>query len=370
MAPVEQPSWEQNKLLLLFLFLVLLAVPAAALPVAAAEQWPYHSLLKSSCSSTLYPDLCYSAVASSVFASSAAPLSTHKDIILASLNLTIGSAKQNRLSVLDLTRTRSAQLTAREKTALNDCVETIDLTLDELHSTVADLHVYPQRKTLLQHADDLKTLISAAITNQETCLDGFSHDDADRHVRQRLSDGQVHVERMCSNALAMVKSLTDADIAAEKARMARSNRKLREEAVAEDAQWPKWVKAGDRKLLQASSVAANVTVAADGSGDYRTVSAAVADAPLKSEKRYVIRIKAGVYEENVEVPKKKTNIMFLGEGRGKTVVTSNRSVVNGSTTFKSATVAVVEVEQFTAGQFIGGGSWLGSTGFPFTLGMF
>jgi pectinesterase len=42
---------------------------------------------------------------------------------------------------------------------------------------LVDLNDYPNNKSLKKHADDLKTLLSSAITNQETCLDGFSHDE-------------------------------------------------------------------------------------------------------------------------------------------------------------------------------------------------
>lgn len=54
--------------------------------------------------------------------------------------------------------------------------------------------------------------------------------------------------------------------------------------------------------------------------------------------RFVIYIKAGAYFENVEVVSKKTNLMFLGDGIGKTVVKASRNVVDGWTTFRSATV--------------------------------
>lgn len=54
--------------------------------------------------------------------------------------------------------------------------------------------------------------------------------------------------------------------------------------------------------------------------------------------RFVIYIKAGAYFENVDVEKKKKMLMFIGDGIGKTVVKANRSVVDGWTTFRSATV--------------------------------
>ncbi|KAH9306479.1 hypothetical protein KI387_010883, partial [Taxus chinensis] len=62
--------------------------------------------------------------------------------------------------------------------------------------------------------------------------------------------------------------------------------------------------------------------------------------PDKSTSRYVIHIKRGVYQENVEVHKNKHNLMFIGDGKDVTVVTGNRNVRDGFTTFHSATVAV------------------------------
>ncbi|KAL9304217.1 hypothetical protein ACSQ67_021480 [Phaseolus vulgaris] len=305
-----------------------------------------HEIIKSACSSTFYSELCFSAVASEPNVTH--KVTSHRDVIQLSLKITTRAVEHNYFTVKKLST--KGGLTKREKTALHDCLETIDETLDELREAQHDLELYPNKKTLYQHADDLKTLISAAITNQVTCLDGFSHEDADKRVRKALEEGQVHVERMCSNALAMTKNMTDTDIAnfeqTTKLRNnnAGQNRKLLAEesnANGDGVVWPEWISGADRRLLQAAAVNADVVVAADGSGDFKTVSEAVEAAPLKSSKRFVIRIKAGVYRENVEVPKKKTNIMFLGDGRTSTIITASRNVVDGSTTFHSATVAVV-----------------------------
>ncbi|KAK4838400.1 hypothetical protein QYF36_013446 [Acer negundo] len=295
-----------------------------------------HVILKTSCGNTKYPDLCYSSIAA--VPEAAKKVTSQKDVIELSLNLTTTTVEHNFFKIEKLLKTRD--LTKREKIALHDCLETIDETLDELHKAVDDLHEYPNKKTLTQHADDLKTLMSAAMTNQETCLDGFSHEEADKKVRKTLLSGQRHVEKMCSNVLAMIKNMTDTDIENELMKSS-NNRRLKEDHDRDGNGWPEWLSAGDRRLLQSSSVTPNVVVAADGSGNFKTVAAAVAAAPEGSSKRYVIRIKAGVYRENVEVTKKKKNIMFMGEGRSKTIITASRNVVDGSTTFNSATVAVV-----------------------------
>ncbi|KAK4427450.1 Pectinesterase/pectinesterase inhibitor U1 [Sesamum alatum] len=303
---------------------------------------PAHAIAVSSCSSTLYPELCYSAIADSL--SDNKKVTSKKDVIVLSLNVTISAVQRNYFAIEKLLSAEKSNLTKREKTALHDCLETIDETLDELHTAVKDLEEYPLKKSIREHADDLKTLLSSAITNQETCLDGFSYGKSDKHVREVLVGGQVlRVEKLCSNSLAMLTNMTDTDM--ENERKLNGGRKL---VAAEDGSgWPEWLSAGDRRLLQSSSVTPDVVVAADGSGNYRTVSAAVAAAPERSSRRYVIRIKAGVYRENVEVPKKKTNIMFMGDGRSNTIITGSRNVRDGSTTFNSATVAAVG-ERFLA----------------------
>ncbi|KAL8098786.1 hypothetical protein AgCh_031489 [Apium graveolens] len=291
-----------------------------------------HSVLKTSCSSTLYPDLCYNTIASVPGMSK--KITSQKDVIEQALNITHTVVEKTYAKIKKLSKHK--HLTKREKGALADCLELIDETLDELHETVEDLEKYLTKKSLKEHASDLKTLISSAITNQESCIDGFSHDGADKKVREELLDSEHQVEKMCSNALAMICNLTNTDIGNE-AKL--NGRNLKEEE--DNSEWPHWLSAGDRRLLQSSTVTPNVVVAADGSGNYKTVSAAVAAAPQDSTKRYVIRIKAGVYRENVDVPKKKKNIMFLGDGRKNTIITASKNVQDGSTTFNSATVAAV-----------------------------
>eukprot|EP00268_Persea_americana_P036489 TRINITY_DN3596_c0_g1_i5.p1 TRINITY_DN3596_c0_g1~~TRINITY_DN3596_c0_g1_i5.p1 ORF type:complete len:579 (-),score=57.29 TRINITY_DN3596_c0_g1_i5:303-2039(-) len=328
-------------LVLLSSFLLAAIVIAAVSGISASRKNAHsasHAILRSSCSSTRYPDLCFSSIAT--LPDMAANLASLKDVIEASLNLTITAVEHTYFTIERLLLRRG--LTHREKTALHDCLEDVDQTLEELHKTDEDLKMYPQKKSLSLHADDMKILMSAAMTNQDSCMDGFSHEGADKKLRKELMKTLTNVHHLCSNALAMICNLTDTDMM----NAGYSNERRLDEHVEEDG-FPSWLSAGDRRLLQASTVTPDVVVAADGSGNYKTVSEAVAAAPIKSSKRYVIRIKAGVYTENVEVPKKKTNLMFVGDGRKNTIITGNRNVRDGSTTFKSATVAIVG-ERFLA----------------------
>lgn len=108
------------------------------------------------------------------------------------------------------------------------------------------------------------------------------------------------------------------------------------------AAYPEWLSKQDRRLLQDASLGAvvpSVTVSKDGLAQFTTVQAAVDAAPARSATRWVVYIREGVYNEIVVVPRDKTNLMFLGDGMGRSVITGSRNVQMANvTTFNSATV--------------------------------
>ncbi|ONK81206.1 uncharacterized protein A4U43_C01F26450, partial [Asparagus officinalis] len=86
-----------------------------------------------------------------------------------------------------------------------------------------------------------------------------------------------------------------------------------------------------------------IVVARDGTGNFTTINDAVAFVPngTSSDDGYIaIFIRPGVYEENVIVAKSKRNLIMIGAGIDQTVITGNRSVFDGWTTYNSATFAV------------------------------
>ncbi|KAK4708157.1 hypothetical protein R3W88_029082 [Solanum pinnatisectum] len=87
----------------------------------------------------------------------------------------------------------------------------------------------------------------------------------------------------------------------------------------------------------------NVTVCKDGGCDYKMVQEAVNATPDNlGHGKFVIRIKTGLYDEIVRVPLEKRNVVFLGDGMGKTVISGSLSVglIPGMSTYESATVGV------------------------------
>ncbi|KAK4724770.1 hypothetical protein R3W88_027549 [Solanum pinnatisectum] len=56
---------------------------------------------------------------------------------------------------------------------------------------------------------------------------------------------------------------------------------------------------------------------------------------------FFIKIKKGTYQEYIKVDKKKTNIFLIGEGMDTTIITGNRSFVDGNQTYDTAIVGVL-----------------------------
>jgi pectinesterase len=335
------------------LVVLIVAFAAAATSSAASDDAgtvPFYPSAEAAaaahCDGTLYPELCLSTLADIP--------DLHKkplpDVICAAVNRTEDVVTATSTNCSTYLQDRS--LSARDRLAINDCLELLSTTMDELRATTADLESPAGRSSGSGNAsaapslgarratmDHVMTVLSAAITNQYTCLDGFAYQNGGR-VRHYIEPTFHHVSRMVSNSLAMAKKLPGASPSAPTTETAAAARQPFMGYGQMVKGFPRWVRPGDRRLLQApaTAIAADAVVAKDGSGGYTTVSAAVAAAPTNSKKRYVIYIKAGAYMENVEVGKKHVNLMFVGDGIGKTVIKASRNVVDGYTTFRSATV--------------------------------
>ncbi|GLJ09566.1 hypothetical protein SUGI_0112000 [Cryptomeria japonica] len=288
-----------------------------------------HNALQSACNVTLDPKFCVSTM--TTLAGSWQGGS--KDLGKIALKLTIIEARKVSHFLSRLSR---MAVTPRQKGALQDCVQLFDLTLSDLEKSLLNVSSSNSNFLAWRQAFDVETWLSAALTNQATCLDGFQEASGGRQIT--FSSNLRNVSRLLSNSLALVKNISVVG-------KHHNRRLLSEGGLANHKEFPSWLSTGDRRrLLQddntvlADSV---VTVVQDGTGNYTTINDAINAAPNNSLDRYVIYVTEGVYEEYIEIPSYKTNIMLLGDGINDTVITGNRSVVDGWTTFRSATVAVV-----------------------------
>jgi len=106
---------------------------------------------------------------------------------------------------------------------------------------------------------------------------------------------------------------------------------------------------------RADSPRANAVVAADGSGEYRTVQEAINAVPqnTSASNRWIIFIKAGTYRELIYVQREKHFVTLVGEDPARTVLTYNLNAnmigVDGKPigTFRTPST-VIDADDFTA----------------------
>ncbi|KAJ9556499.1 hypothetical protein OSB04_011113 [Centaurea solstitialis] len=267
------------------------------------------SEIASWCSQTPHPESCEYFMVSGA-KDSGGPVNQKPDFLKTLIKITLDRAKNADSNARGLGPKCRNKL---EKAAWEDCIELYDNTVERINMTI------DPTKKCSQY--EMQTWLSTALTNLETCRAGFEELGVAGYILPLLKN---NVSALISNTLAMNKGGSPPS--------------------SYKNGFPTWVKPGDRKLLQSSSpgAQANIVVAQDGSGNYKTVAEAVAAAGKRSGSgRYVIYVKAGTYSENIEIGTKVKNIMLVGDGIGKTIITGSKSVGGGATTFKSATVAVV-----------------------------
>ena len=97
-------------------------------------------------------------------------------------------------------------------------------------------------------------------------------------------------------------------------------------------------------VVHSASIAPDITVAADGSGDYKKVQDAI-NAVNSAGK--VIFIKPGTYKEQIRVTSNKKSLKLIGESYETTVITFNADAGSGRDTHATA---IVSAEDFYAEQ--------------------
>ncbi|KAL1808946.1 hypothetical protein ACET3Z_025936 [Daucus carota] len=333
---------EQRNTLLIFIFLTLITTLLASfLPLNSSNpssplDHPLntHPTIHNACINTLYPSLCFTSLSSV-----SNPNITLHHILEITVNQTLRQVKNARLVFL-IRFVRNQDLSLREQNGVHDCLEMLDQTLYELRQATDDLYSVPHSQT--RSYGNLKTLLSAAMTNGNTCLDGFFDlgldSDYEGVIREDFKEQlQVLLSpilKMISNSLALIKNLENQDTGGN--------------VTNSSDMWSKEKKVlGGMTEAELIEVAAsrlsspNVTVAKDGTGNFTTIMEAVHMAPNKSSDPFVMKIKAGVYSENVVIPRGKHNVIMVGDGINLTVIMGSRNLVDGFSTFKTATLSVI-----------------------------
>lgn len=207
----------------------------------------------------------------------------------------------------------------RKKHVSKDCCKLVNNTVTQLNETLTGLKTRKISDFVAQ------TWLSTALTNLQICLSGSGEMNLTEFVYPiKMSN----LTEMISNSLAI-----------------NYNFFMKETQLDDQSKrFPKWVTKKDRKLMVSETVysRANVTVSKEKGSMFKTIQSAVdyAASVERGDERFVIYIKRGVYKENIEIGYDMKNIMFLGDGLRYTIITGDRSVAGGFTTYSTATVGM------------------------------
>ncbi|KAG6703981.1 hypothetical protein I3843_07G108700 [Carya illinoinensis] len=263
------------------------------------------------------------------------------------------SQSRKFLMLVDKYLRRNSTLTTSAIRALEDCQLLAGLNMDFLLSSFQTVNS-TGRIISSNRAEDIQTLLSAILTNEQTCSDGLQATASAWSIKKGLEVPLANDTKLYSVSLAL---FTKGWVPGKKKSTAWQPK--RKQVGFKNGRLPLkmssrtraiYESASRRKLLQSADngdevmVSDIVTVSQDGTGNFTTISDAIAAAPNNSvtaDGYFLIYVTAGVYEEYVSIAKNKKYLMMIGDGINQTIITGNRSVVDGWTTFNSATFAVV-----------------------------
>ncbi|KAG1359076.1 pectinesterase inhibitor 9 [Cocos nucifera] len=184
--------------LLPLLLLLLLCISGGKVASAASSSTDF---IRSSCGTTKYPALCnkrLSAYAPSVRRSP-------RELARAALTVSADRARSASTYVARFSAGGNKAIKAREAGAIRDCLENMADSVDRLRQSAQELGRLgrPGSAGFMWHLSNVQTWSSAALTDENTCLDSLSQNGS-RTARETIRKKVVEVAQLTCNALALV----------------------------------------------------------------------------------------------------------------------------------------------------------------------
>ncbi|KAL7136942.1 hypothetical protein ABFS83_10G062700 [Erythranthe nasuta] len=273
--------------------------------------------VRTQCGFTRYPTLCVQTLTGS------GSLNPNVDFLSVLINKTMFETKIPSFSSnFQILSSHFVSPQAQQaRFAMDYCDELMSMSMKRLNQAMEAL----QKPSPEKQKVDIQTYLSAVLTFQQTCKDSVADHVTSNVYMSEMYKKMDRLSELCSNTLALANRITG-NIPAVRRNLLLSG---------DGYNFPGWLSAGDRKLLQSTKIKANAVVAKDGSGDYKTVTEAIQAA---SGGRFVIYVKSGTYNEKINT--NKDGITLIGDGKYSTIITASSSVGKGSTLRGSATFTI------------------------------
>ncbi|MCD9643591.1 hypothetical protein HAX54_031193 [Datura stramonium] len=184
------------KLLFLAAAFLSLSYLSGASGTAAAST----SFIKSSCKSTTFPEVCVA----SLSGYAQAIKNSQEQLVKTALSVSLDRAESTKGFVSKLLKFKG--LKPREYAAIKDCVEETNDSVDRLSRSVNELKGMDRShgKDFQWHMSNVETWVSAAITDENTCTDGFAGRALNGRIKASIRSHIANLAQVTSNALALI----------------------------------------------------------------------------------------------------------------------------------------------------------------------
>lgn len=154
--------------------------------------------IKSSCKVTRYTQLCVSSL--SPYAGSLEP--GLSDLVKAAMNVSLLNARNACVWAANMEKT-SAIMSEKGGAALHDCIQNFEDAVDEIKKSLREMEQL-RSNTFHSQVNDMQTFMSAASTDQDSCLGGFEDVKAQGRIHAMVRVVVQNESELISNALALL----------------------------------------------------------------------------------------------------------------------------------------------------------------------
>lgn len=160
----------------------------------------YTNYLKKACNSTLYPQICFESLSSytSTIKTNGLKLCTK------ALTVTLKAASNTSRLVKSLSK--EGNLSKAEAGIIKDCIDEMGDSIDMLKKSLKALGSVNGSEIEFQ-ISNIKTWMSAAMTDETTCTDGIDERKISDEVMRKIRKTIVNISMLTSNALALINKL-------------------------------------------------------------------------------------------------------------------------------------------------------------------
>ncbi|KAJ6761211.1 hypothetical protein OIU79_025942 [Salix purpurea] len=193
----------RNALALLLTFLICMSnmeISLADTNTTKNSTETYTNYLKKACNSTLYPQICFESLSSytSTIKTNGLKMCTK------ALTVTLKAASNTSRLVRSLSK--EGNLSKAEAGIIKDCIDEMGDSIDMLKKSLKALGSVNGSEIEFQ-ISNIKTWMSAAMTDETTCTDGIDERKISDEVMRKIRKTIVNISMLTSNALALINKL-------------------------------------------------------------------------------------------------------------------------------------------------------------------